>query len=204
MTKPVQPARPSALRPAVADPFAATAAADASVIGNGADPAVDPALDSAVETSRLLLELLHVAYANRGAGAGATREGPGGHGGSSTSTHAMRAAIHVHQHGTRTIGELAAGLGISYGWASRIVAELEASGMVRRSDDPHDRRVVNVSLTDEATQTLADVYRWRRDAVARALGPLDAAGRDAVTVFLRRITDELGGTGHDRRPPAAS
>jgi len=175
---------------AMADrPWAAGAAAGQSPAG----------LDPALETSRLLLELLHVSYATRGgdsagtrgSGADAVGAGTSGHGGPPMSTHAMRAAIHVHQHGTRTIGELASGLGISYGWASRIVVELEGSGMVRRSDDPHDRRVVNVSLTDEAARAIEDVYEWRRDAVARALAPLDDAGRAAVTRFLRGITDEL-------------
>jgi hypothetical protein len=130
------------------------------------NPASKPHADT-LETSRLLVELVHAVYATRAAEA-ETAAGVGGQDGSSTdggvgtgslhgsarahsapsaggvpvrreapSTHAIRAAFHVYQHGQRTIGQLADGLGISYGWASRVVTELEAGGLVeRRADVP--------------------------------------------------------------------
>jgi len=62
------------------------------------------------------------------------------------SSHAVRAAIHVYQHGERTVGQLASGLGISYGWASRVVEEMEKAGYLTRERDDDDRRVVRVRL----------------------------------------------------------
>ncbi len=175
---------------------------------NRAGPTDRPALsDDAFEASRLLLELVHVAYATRSAEAqtaasaprpaasgslvvdsGETVEASARH---APSTHAIRAAIHVYQHGGRTIGELADGLGISYGWASRVVSELEASGMLERRIDPTDRRVVHVSLTPAAAEMVERTYRWRGEAVDRALEGLDAGERAAVRMFLRRVTEEL-------------
>src|SRR5512146_293994 len=150
-----------------------------------------PLSDDAFEASRLLLELIHVTYAARGssptdpypadADPAHTRAAP--------STHAIRAAIHVYQHGERTVGELAAGLGISYGWASRVISELEDAGMVVRHTSDTDRRVVRVTLTPEAIAMVENAYRWRGEAVDRALAPLDADGRRAVTAFLRRVVD---------------
>jgi DNA-binding MarR family transcriptional regulator len=170
---------------------------------SGAPPiAGDRLPDDALDTSKLLLELIHVAYATRGADA-ATRSSPGAAGADvrpAASPHAIRAAIHVYQHGERTIGQLAEGLGISYGWASRVVSELEESGMVRRSVDPLDRRVVRVSLTPEAMAMVEGAYRWRGDAVARALATLDDHGRRAVRTFLRRAIDELTEAGRARGP----
>jgi DNA-binding MarR family transcriptional regulator len=155
------------------------------------------------ETSQLLLELIHVAYATRGADSTAAVESPAGPvAGEPPSTHAIRAAIHVYQHGERTIGELAAGLGISYGWASRVVSGLEASGLVARRPDPDDRRVVRVSLTPPAIEMVEDAYRWRGDAVERALASLDEDGRRAVISFLRRVTHELAAAAQERRPLA--
>ncbi len=154
--------------------------------------------DDAFEASQLLLELIHVAYATRAAEAetaAAGEPGPAGHVRSAPSTHAIRAAIHVYQHGERTIGELAAGLGISYGWASRVVSELESTGLLERRVDPSDRRIVRVSLTAEAMDMVVRTYRWRGEAVERALTGLDANGRRAVTDFLRRVTVELGRAG---------
>jgi DNA-binding MarR family transcriptional regulator len=188
-------------------------------------PAASPPGD-ALETSRLLLELVHVIYATRAAEAdtAAGGEGPAGAGpddrlapihgsapsrgstprrGSSAaraapSTHAIRAAVHVHQHGDRTIGELADGLGISYGWASRVVRELESEGLVERRVDPSDRRVVHVSLTPEASAMVERTYRWRGEAVQRALAGLSLGQREGVRAFLRSVTEELARSGQDR------
>jgi DNA-binding MarR family transcriptional regulator len=168
-----------------------------------------PALsDDAFEASRLLLELVHVAYATRAAEAetAAAARAPRGTGVSAAgrvlrsapSTHAIRAAIHVYQHGERTIGELAEGLGISYGWASRVVSELEATGMVERRVDPVDRRVVHVSLTSDAAEMVERTYRWRGEAVDQALAGLDAHDREVVRTFLRRVTEELARAGQER------
>lgn len=166
-----------------------------------ADPA--PLSADAFDISRLLLELIHVSYATRSA------DGVEAEAGSNmdarrppASTHAIRAAIHVYQHGERTIGELAGGLGISYGWASRVVTELEASGMVERLADPSDRRVVRVRLTPTANATVERAYRWRGDAVERALATLDEDGRRAVIRFLESVTRELAEAGRERSPGA--
>ena len=159
-----------------------------------------PFSDETLETSKLLLELIHAGYATRGADI-ARSSSPGDHavdGRPPASPHAIRAAIHVYQHGQRTIGELADGLGISYGWASRVVSELEASRLVRRSTDPADRRLVHVTLTPEAMAMVEGAYRWRGDAVARALETLDEAGRLAVRTFLRSVIDELAEAGRGR------
>src|SRR5664279_6476089 len=84
--------------------------------------------EETLETSRLLVEFLHAAYATRhydDAAEAATATGETAaerHGRLpvAISSHAVRAAIHVYQHGERTVGQLASGLGISYGWASRV------------------------------------------------------------------------------------
>ena len=149
----------------------------------------DPLSDDALETSKLVVELVHAAMATGDADA------PGARGRAGTSwrisPHAVRASIHVYQHGERTIGELAAGLGVSLGWASRVVSELEDAGLVLRTPDPTDRRVVRVSLAPDALAIVEDAYRWRGDAIERALAGLDADGRAAVRTFLRRAIDEL-------------
>ncbi len=164
------------------------------------DAAPEPLSEETLETSKLLLELIHAGYATRRADAATTPSGVEGEADAhpAASPHAIRAAIHVYQHGQRTIGELADGLGISYGWASRVVSELEASGLVRRSTDPADRRLVHVTLTAEAMAMVEDAYRWRGDAVARALATLDEPGRLAVRTFLRNVIDELGEAGRAR------
>jgi DNA-binding MarR family transcriptional regulator len=168
----------------------------------GESPA-SPLSDEALETSKLLLELIHASYATRAAdatGRPSSADAPADVR-RGAPPHAIRAAIHVYQHGERTVGELAEGLGISYGWASRVVSELEASGVVTRSADPADRRVVRVAIAPAAKSMVESAYRWRGDAVARALEALDEPGRRAVRTFLRNAIDELTRAGRGRRPP---
>jgi DNA-binding MarR family transcriptional regulator len=143
--------------------------------------------DGALETSRLLVAFLHAAYAMRRAG----REEAGGAASPVLSSHAVRAAIHIYQHGERTIGQLASGLGISYGWASRVVEELEGVGYVIRERDTDDRRVVRVRLNPEKLGDVERAYEWHGRAVEEALEPLSESEREAVRAFLRRVTELL-------------
>jgi DNA-binding MarR family transcriptional regulator len=153
-----------------------------------------------IETSRLLVEFLHAAYATRHEDDTAEiAAGPSGETAAerhsrlpvTVSTHAVRAAIHVYQHGERTVGQLASGLGISYGWASRVADELEAAHYVVRERDTDDRRVVRVRLNPDARSEVERAYRWRAEAVQEALEPLADSERESVRTFLRRVTERL-------------
>lgn len=165
----------------------------------GAEPRVRIS-DDALETSRLLVEFLHAAYAVRhdDGAEGDSGDGDGRIGRAGISSHAVRAAIHVYQHGERTVGQLASGLGISYGWASRVVEELEAAHYVVRERGSSDRRVVRVRLNPDVLEEVERAYEWRGGAVEEALDPLNGSERVAVRLFLRRVTDLLrdGAAGH--------
>src|SRR5439155_6243857 len=73
----------------------------------------------------------------------------------SLSPHQVRVVMTLVKQPGRTISELAEAVGISLGWASRVVEVLEATGHVQRERDPDDRRVVRVSLTP-AVQAIAE------------------------------------------------
>jgi DNA-binding MarR family transcriptional regulator len=168
-------------------------------------PEHDDLSKETLETSRLLVELLHAAYATRHrdeaaegiaadptAGVSADAEGDRhGRVPAAVSGHAVRAAIHVHQHGERTVGQIASGLGISYGWASRVVEELERVGYATRERDSADRRVVRVRLNPDALGEVERAYHWRGREVAEAMRPLSESERGAVRQFLRRVTGLL-------------
>ena len=158
--------------------------------------------EATLETSRLLLEFLHTAYATRrvdtdqpgqGIGTGEGSAGVQSAAAEPVSSHAIRAAIYIHKHRERTVGQLASGLGISYGWASRVVEELEGVGYVIRERDPDDRRVVRVRLNPERLGDVERAYHWRGEVVAEALEPLSESERIAVRAFLRRLTELLRG-----------
>jgi DNA-binding MarR family transcriptional regulator len=162
----------------------------------------------ALEISRLLAELLRAGSVEQRAvseTASPDASGPPTTGdGSATampaaagpaSAHVIRAAIHIHDEGPQTIGQLARGLGISQGWASRVVDELERAGYVERERDPADRRVVRVRLTPMAVERVELAYRWRGGAVEAALAGMEPQERAAVAVFLRRFVESVRTTG---------
>jgi DNA-binding MarR family transcriptional regulator len=148
--------------------------------------------DEAFETSRLIVELLHAAHASRRAGG--TDADDSSHAGLAVappSDHAIRAAIYLYQHGERTVSQLATGLGISRGWASRVAEELVERGHAAREGDPGDRRVVHLRLTESSLAEIERAYRWRGDVVEAALAVHGPAERAAIRRFLRQVAADL-------------
>src|SRR5579871_1408338 len=67
----------------------------------------------------------------------------------------MRALLFMGQQAPQrlAVGDLAEGLNISFGWASRIADELTGLGLIERACDEDDRRVVHLRLTEKAIST---------------------------------------------------
>jgi DNA-binding MarR family transcriptional regulator len=175
--------------------------------GERPSSAATPSGRAALEISRLLAEVPLVGPVGRRPGgeptgsgndadagrfhATGSGSGTGAHPGlpEPIASHVIRAAIYVYTNGPQTIGQLAAGLGISQGWASRVVDEMERAGYLERQRDPQDRRVVRVSLVPAAVERVELAYRWRGDAVEAALEGMSAEERAAVEQFLRRFVE---------------
>jgi DNA-binding MarR family transcriptional regulator len=71
---------------------------------------------------------------------------------------------------------------------SRLVADLEAGGLVRRSDDHDDGRVVVVSLTDEGLRVLRQAQETHHRGLERRL--FSRLSRDEL-VQLGELTSRL-------------
>jgi DNA-binding MarR family transcriptional regulator len=64
----------------------------------------------------------------------------------------------LHQSGTMTAGQLAAGSGLTSGATTRMLDRLEHAGYLRRRSDSGDRRRVLVELTPRARELAAELY----------------------------------------------
>jgi DNA-binding MarR family transcriptional regulator len=89
--------------------------------------------------------------------------------------------------GPVTVGELAHAEQVRPPTMTRIVTALEEDGLVERSGDDSDRRVVRVKATAEGLRVLEEGRRRRIAALARDLAALPAADR----VSLARAADVL-------------
>ncbi len=74
-------------------------------------------------------------------------------------------------------GDLAASEGLNPTMVSRIVAKLEAEGLVERSADEVDARVVRISPTARGRRLVQTMRDERTDALARALESLPSTQR---------------------------
>src|SRR5690349_17636389 len=69
--------------------------------------------------------------------------------------------------GPMSMGRLADQLDVSIASLTGIVSRMEARGIVERIHDEHDRRVVNVRLTDAGHDVLEGMDEHRRAALTR-------------------------------------
>jgi DNA-binding MarR family transcriptional regulator len=105
----------------------------------------------------------------------------------------MEAVVYLAHHQRVTMGEFAAGLEISPAAASELVARLIEKDVVRREQDPDDRRVVYVRLAGEAEHYADQVYDgWRRDLDA-VFARFPGIHPDTLVAFLGALIDQLKG-----------
>lgn len=99
----------------------------------------------------------------------------------------------LDREGPRSTSELAQLESMRPQSMAQAVGELEESGLVKRSPDPHDRRRALVELTDEGALALADDRRRREGWLAHAIAAELSADeqrvlRDAAPL-LRRLSE---------------
>ncbi|HEV8656059.1 MAG TPA: MarR family transcriptional regulator [Candidatus Limnocylindria bacterium] len=109
------------------------------------------------------------------------------------ATPAQLSALSVLMSGPKTLGDLAAAEQVRAPTISRLAAEMERIGLIRRRVDPGDRRVARVEMTAKGRRVLgkgrelriADIEgRVRRldrpeaDALERAVGIIEGMLRD--------------------------
>lgn len=101
--------------------------------------------------------------------------------------------MQLHYRGTCGISDLSERFDITSAAASQLVDKLVQGGLIQREEDPHDRRVKRVNLTEKGQQfihhSMENRYRWaegvagklsaeEREQVHRALDILSRAAQD--------------------------
>jgi DNA-binding MarR family transcriptional regulator len=98
------------------------------------------------------------------------------------------------------LSALAADLDVDLSTASRQVRTLEQSGLLRRSNDPHDGRAVVLELTDEGLETLKRTRATRHALVAERLE--EWSDRDVADLarLLQRLAEDFLSPQHQEQP----
>lgn len=93
----------------------------------------------------------------------------------------------LHRGAIETMGDVAAKLGVSKGAATQILDVLVAKKLVRRTLDPHDRRVVRLQLTAQSQQITDHFQQYMAETVADLFAVLS----DAELAQLDQLIDKV-------------
>ena len=104
--------------------------------------------------------------------------------------------------GQLTLGELAAGLGCTRGNVTGLADRLIEQGLIERVQDPDDRRVVYVRLTEAGHQRLQLCRRLVSEALRSALARSEVAALAGELAALARGDAEAAAAHGDVQPAA--
>ena len=107
------------------------------------------------------------------------------HGLSVSQCYALEA---LDQRESMTMGDLAGHLRLKISSMTRVVDALVESGLVRRVDDPEDRRICRVQISAKGRTLVTRIQRGLVEEYERVLENVPAASREAV---IQAITELL-------------
>jgi DNA-binding MarR family transcriptional regulator len=99
----------------------------------------------------------------------------------------LRALFVVRRRQPITVSDLADALGQRLAAVSALASRLARAGLLRRSEDPNDRRRVRLELTDHAERLLAAVDDRSAARFAAILGQMSPQGRHALAMALEEL-----------------
>lgn len=91
-----------------------------------------------------------------------------------------------------TMGEFCKLAGVKMPMMTEVVNKFVAEGVLERSRDTDDRRVVRVGLTDQGKRTMAKIVERRAEGMASLFGSLSAVEQKQLGESLRTLRRILG------------
>lgn len=110
-------------------------------------------------------------------------------GGLSPSQHYLLKVL--HEHGPHTISDLATRLGTSAAGSTGLVDRLVRAGLVHRTRDEVDRRVVRVRLSEEGALALAKAHALRRRILADLFHPLAPREVEQLVTLFEKMASAI-------------
>lgn len=96
----------------------------------------------------------------------------------------LRVLVLIATEGPQNLGAVAADLKVHPSNATRLCERLVSAGLVRRREDPADRRYLKLMLSPAGKSLVQRVMNHRSDAIAAVLEHMQAAEVDSLTASL--------------------
>lgn len=101
----------------------------------------------------------------------------------------MKVIFYLAHHGTCSISEAAKNLTISKPNMTPIIDKLISEGMVTRYNDPDDRRILRIELTEKAHEFIKEQEEAIKNNLAQKISSLNSEDLEALNAHVRGIID---------------
>lgn len=102
-----------------------------------------------------------------------------------------RVSSSLHRNRTLSMGELSNALSVPFSKATRIVDGLVTDGYLTRLQDPDDRRVIKVALTQEGIKLHKTIENFTGEHVQDILAGLTVEEQEILFVLIRKVVAAL-------------
>lgn len=103
----------------------------------------------------------------------------------------LGAIFHIHRIGSCGVTEIGDHLGVTSAAASQMLDRLVQQGLVERTEDPRDRRVKRIELTERGQHMFEEGVRarqsWLEDLAAMLNEDEQERINDALTLLIRKV-----------------
>jgi DNA-binding MarR family transcriptional regulator len=103
----------------------------------------------------------------------------------------MGAMFHIHRIGSCGVTDLGDHLGVTSAAASQMLERLVQQELILRKEDPKDRRVKQIVLTDKGRRVLEEGIRARQDWMEDLAQTLSDSEKETIRVALNILIDKV-------------
>ena len=101
----------------------------------------------------------------------------------------LGALLHLHHAGSSGVTDIGDHLGVTSAAASQMLDRLVRQGLILRLEDPSDRRVKQVVLTEKGLRVIQEGMRARQQWLVDLAGTMSSPEKEAVTAALDVLTE---------------
>jgi DNA-binding MarR family transcriptional regulator len=98
--------------------------------------------------------------------------------------------FHLNRWGKAGVSDLGQHLGVSSAAASQMLDRLVEDGLIERAEDPEDRRMKVITLSDKGCQVLEDTVQARFGWLEDLEDQLSQSEKNQITAALRLMIDK--------------